>query len=166
MRTSLPASITPFRSAIQSQNHSSRSGICEKKNLLQVSSASPNILNGNSIGHKPPTTAASILRRSNGGITRKPAVLRIMAPENPVIKSLSEQKKNPENLCCCGVFGILAIIPTRPCPIHPKQIRMGDVTHIIWNLFIIRSSPCPGRGVAIVLPRDREQRPTDESIIA
>lgn len=40
-----------------------------KKNLLRVSSASPNILNGNSTGHKPPTTAASILRRSNGGIT-------------------------------------------------------------------------------------------------
>ena len=30
-----------------------------------------------------------------------------MASENPVIKSLSEQKKNPENPCCCGVFGIL-----------------------------------------------------------
>ena len=40
-----------------------------KKNLLRVSSASPNILNGNSTGHKPPTTAASIPRRSNGGIT-------------------------------------------------------------------------------------------------
>ena len=63
-------------------------------------------------------------------------------------------------------FGLRAIIPTRPCPIHPKQIRMGDVAHIIWILFIIRSSPCPGRNVAIVLPRDGEQRPTDGDIIA
>ena len=47
-------------------------------------------------------------------------------------------------------------IPTRPCPIHPKQIRMGDVTHIIWILFIIRNSPYPGQNVAIVLPRDGE----------
>ena len=57
-------------------------------------------------------------------------------------------------------------IPTRPCPIHPKQIRMGDVARIIWILFIIRFSPYPGRDVAIVLPRDGEQRPTDGDIIA
>ena len=63
-------------------------------------------------------------------------------------------------------FGLHAIIPTRPCPIHPKQIRMGDVAHIIWILFIIRSSPCPGRDVAILLPRNEEQLPTDGDIIA
>ena len=63
-------------------------------------------------------------------------------------------------------FELHAIIPTRPCPIHPKQIRMGEMAHIIWILFIIRLSSCPGQDVAIVLPRDGEQRPTDRVIIA
>ena len=133
---------TGSSSDIQSQNHSSRSGICEKKNLLRVSSASPNILNGNSTGHKPPTTAASIPRRSNGGITRKPEEPRIMAPENPVIKSLSEQKKNPENPCCCGVFGISEIIPTRQdFSVNIFISLYKQSAHIFFCLYFFLSTP-------------------------
>ena len=57
-----------------------------------------------------------------------------MAPESPVIKSLSEQKKNPENPCCCGVFGILEIIPTRSHQTISKRFCLGNLAcgiHII-----------------------------------
>ena len=57
-----------------------------------------------------------------------------MAPENPVIKSLSELKKNPESPCYCGVFGISEIIPTRSHQTHLKRIRFGGLArgiHII-----------------------------------
>ena len=63
-------------------------------------------------------------------------------------------------------FRLYAITPTRPCPVNPKQIRMDDVAYIIWILFIIRISPCPGRDVAILLPRRKDQLPTDRIIIA
>ena len=57
-----------------------------------------------------------------------------MAAENPVIKSLSEQKKNPENPCCCGVFGISEIIPTRSHQPVSKRFCLGGLArgiHII-----------------------------------
>ena len=45
------------------------------------------------------------------------------------IKSLSAQRNNPENPCCCGVFGILAIIPT--------QQAILDTLHFCLDFVIV-----------------------------
>ena len=60
-----------------------------------------------------------------------------MAPENPVIKSLSEQKKNPENPCYCGVLGISEIIPTRSHHAISKRFCLGGLARGIYMIRII-----------------------------
>ena len=59
-----------------------------------------------------------------------------MAPENPVIKSSSEQKKNPESPCCCRVFGTSEIIPTQQAIVDTLHFCLDFVIiHALYDLY-------------------------------
>ena len=98
---------------------------------------------------------------------------KIMNLSAQVMKLARGQQSEPQIIQKSLIFqgfsgwkGTDLLILIRPCPIHHKQIRMGNRAHIIWILFIIRKSAFPGWDVAIVFLQDGEQRLTDEFITA